>query len=389
MGVAENVNREKDLYNKPRIIAFYLPQFHPIPENDQWWGKGFTEWFNVGKAKPLFRGHKQPKIPTDLGYYDLRIPEVRIEQAEMARNVGIEGFCYWHYWFGNGKQLLERPFNEILETGKPDFPFCLGWANEDWKAKTWEQNGDDTVLIKQEYPGNQDHIDHFISLLKAFKDERYITVDGKPLFLVYNPSLIPDTSRFIETWKGMAEEHGLNGLYLVAHAKPIPTLHIENKQKYFHDLLSFGYDGIYTNNIISAMNFNRNNLLHYTDWVCKWIYRKITGRPYIYDFEKILKYLINQDNKKLNYFPGLICGWDHTPRSGRRGQVMINFNAKNWSKHLKSVFELIKHKPHEYQIVFLKSWNEWGEGNFMEPDCYDGHFKLTVLKSVLKEIEQR
>ena len=168
---------------KARVIALYLPQFHPIPENDLWWGPGFTEWTNVAKAKPLFRGHIQPRIPADLGFYDLRLPETREKQAQLARQAGIEGFCYYHYWFGNGKQLLERPFNEVLESGKPDFPFCLCWANHDWTNKTWTSKGTlkkDNMMIQMEY-SMDDHRNHFMSLLPAFRDKRYITVDGKPM----------------------------------------------------------------------------------------------------------------------------------------------------------------------------------------------------------------
>ena len=162
---------------KPRIIAFYLPQYHPIPENDAWWGKGFTEWTNVGKAKKLFPGHCQPKVPADLGYYDLRLPETREAQAEMARESGIEGFCYWHYWFGNGKRLLERPFNEVLELGKPNFPFCLAWANESWEKKSWNKNyKKNMMLIQQKYGGIADYTEHFYSLLPAFLDKRYIKI---------------------------------------------------------------------------------------------------------------------------------------------------------------------------------------------------------------------
>ncbi len=157
-----------------RVIAFYLPQFHPTPENDQWWGKGFTEWTNVGKAKPLFRGHYQPRVPADLGYYDLRVSETRVEQAEMARKYGIEGFCYWHYWFGNGRQLLQRPFQEVLASGQPDFPFCLSWANHSWEDKQFSKEGTHKMLMEQLYPGETDEIAHFNYLLPAFKDHRYI-----------------------------------------------------------------------------------------------------------------------------------------------------------------------------------------------------------------------
>ena len=172
---------------KARVIAYYLPQFHPIPENDAAWGPGFTEWTNVAKAKPLFRGHQQPRIPADLGFYDLRLPEVREQQAQMAREAGIEGFCYWHYWFGHGKMLLQRPFEEVLQSGKPDFPFCLAWANHDWTTSTWQSQGGSKMIAKQEYPGEKDYIAHFNYCLAAFRDHRYITVDGKPLFAIYDP----------------------------------------------------------------------------------------------------------------------------------------------------------------------------------------------------------
>ena len=163
---------ELDLKRKARVIAFYLPQYHPIPENDAFWGRGFTEWTNVTKAKPLFKGHKQPKLPTELGYYDLRVSEVREQQASLAKEVGIEGFCYWHYWFGNGKRILERVFNEVLESDKPDFPFCLGWANESWTGR-WH-GLENEIIVEQTYPGEDDFKNHFFSILPALKDKRYI-----------------------------------------------------------------------------------------------------------------------------------------------------------------------------------------------------------------------
>jgi hypothetical protein len=192
-----------------RPIAIYLPQFHPVPENDLWWGKGFTEWTNVAKAKPLFDGHYQPHLPADLGFYDLRLAEVREEQAAMAKKYGIEGFCYYHYWF-NGKRILERPFNEVLSSGKPDFPFMLCWANENW-TKVWD-GGENNILLEQKY-SDEDDISHIKSLIPAFKDERYIKVDGKPVFAIYRSANIPDVKRTLETWRKEAKKEGLE-LYL-------------------------------------------------------------------------------------------------------------------------------------------------------------------------------
>ena len=204
-----------------RLIAIYLPQYYPIPENDETWGKGFTEWTNVGKAKPLFKGHYQPRVPADLGYYDLRVPETREAQAQMAQSYGIEGFMYWHYWFGNGKRLLERPFNEVLESGKPDFPFCLGWANHSWTTKTWTATGQfqaNKMIAEQLYPGDEDFVNHFYYCLKAFKDHRYINVDGKPFFLIYAPQNIPNVEHFISLWNNLAQQNGLPGIHFVALA---------------------------------------------------------------------------------------------------------------------------------------------------------------------------
>ena len=200
--------------NRPlaRVIAFYLPQFHPIPENDKWWGVGFTEWTNVSKAKPLFKGHYQPKIPSDLGFYDLRVSETQVAQAKMAADNGIEGFCYWHYWFA-GKRLLERPFNQVLKSGDPDFPFCLAWANYSWTG-IWH-GCPDRILIEQSYPGLKDYESHFKALVQAFHDPRYMKIEGKPIFIVYYPPGLPQPNRFTDYWNELALKNGLPGIYFL------------------------------------------------------------------------------------------------------------------------------------------------------------------------------
>ena len=213
----ENCSQSASCYLRnvrARLIAFYLPQFHPIPENDRWWGKGFTEWTNVGKATKLFKGHYQPHLPADLGYYDLRVPEVREAQAELARNAGIEAFCYYHYWFG-GKRLLERPFDEVVSSGKPDFPFCICWANQTWSG-IWH-GSPKSILIEQTYPGLDDIRRHFSTLRNAFLDKRYLRVDGRPVFVIYRPTEVPDVSSFIQEWQELAIQSGLPGIHFVAH----------------------------------------------------------------------------------------------------------------------------------------------------------------------------
>ena len=223
---------------KVRILVYYLPQFHPFKENDEWWGKGFTEWTNVARAKKLFLGHYQPHIPADLGFYDLRVPEVREQQAELARMAGIEAFCYYEYWFGNGRQLMELPFEEVVSTGKPDFPFCLCWANHSWYKKLWDpqKKGKDKLLIEQKYPGKDDYINHFNHLLPAFRDNRYVRVNGKLVYVIYDVKGFKDVSNFMALWRKLAKDNGLNDFYFIA-----TDFNSENRREY----IELGFDAIH------------------------------------------------------------------------------------------------------------------------------------------------
>jgi lipopolysaccharide biosynthesis protein len=349
---------------KTRVIAFYLPQYHPIPENDKWWGKGFTEWTNVAKARPLFRGHYQPHIPADLGFYDLRIPEVRQAQAEMAKTYGIEGFCYYHYWFA-GKQLLERPFNEVLQSGQPDFPFCLCWANESWSG-FWHGTKD-RILIEQTYPGPEDEKKHFRFLLKAFTDKRYIKVDGKPLFLIYRPNQLPESRRVTERWRKLAREAGLKDLFLVGMANE-PWDFVTNR-----------FDGAAVQNL-GVVTKN----LDYQKPFSVRLKRKFLGQPGdIYDYSRAIEYLYMEQCSKENIFPCMIPNWDNTPRSGLHGVIFHNSSPELFQKHAKMLVDQVQHKPVEKRIVFIKSWNEWAEGNHLEPDFRYGHAYLEALKKAV------
>lgn len=218
-----------------RVIAYYLPQYHPIPENDAWWGRGFTEWTNVTKARRRFPGHYQPRLAGELGYYDLRVPEVRAQQAELAREHGVEAFCYYHYWFGTS-ELLQRPLAEVVASGQPGLSFCVCWANETWTG-IWHGNPRQT-LIEQTYPGDGDHRRHFESLRPAFEDRRYLRVDGKPVFVVYKPNQVPDAARVCDLWREMAVMAGLGGLHLVGvknslEGAPLPPGSMQSWRRLF------------------------------------------------------------------------------------------------------------------------------------------------------------
>ena len=353
--------------NKPRIIAFYLPQFHPIPENDEWWGKGFTEWTNVAKAKKYFHGHYQPRIPADLGFYDLRVPETRESQAQLARDAGIEGFCYWHYWFDENHQLLERPFNEVLKSGKPDFPFCLAWANESWYAKLWDKDvRKDKLLIEQKYDGIAQYTKHFYDVLTAFKDERYIKQDGKPIFVIYKPLASPEISIFIKTWRELAKKNGLEGIYFVGHC----INDRKNISKYFE----LDLDAVNTcclNDYTSKRNFFGKTFYY--------VYRHLFKKPFVIPYKKVSKMFFDKstdENEKV--CPSIITGWDHTPRSAKNGTVFTKETPEQFSAHVKTVLENTNGK-----FIFVKSWNEWAEGNYLEPDLKFGHKYLDVLREAV------
>lgn len=362
---------------KARVIAYYLPQFHPIPENDYWWGKGFTEWTNVGKAKPLFRGHYQPRVPADLGYYDLRMPEIREAQALMARDTGIEGFMYWHYWFGNGRRVLERPFNEVLQSGKPDFPFCLGWANHSWTNHSWNSTTQwkkEKFIIEQSYPGVKDINAHFYHLLTAFQDKRYLKIENKPIFLIYDPLNLPNPTEFINIWQELSIKNGLNGIHFIGLAGGW----LSNYQK----VLNLGFDAVNTNGQWNAESELKGKYLKLIRHKIINSFGGITLDKYKY--EDIIKYLFSEFDKKEQAYPTIIPQWDRSARSGRRASIYYGSTPKLFRQHLEQALELINHKDQQHKILFLKSWNEWAEGNYIEPDIVFGHDYLDHLKDALK-----
>jgi len=360
-----------------KIIAYYLPQYYPFKENNEWWGEGFTEWTNVGKAKPLFKDHNQPKVPADLGYYDLRLPEVREKQVQLALEAGVSGFCYWHYWFGNGKCLLDMPFNEVLKTGNPDFPFCLGWANESWSAKVWNatETTKDKLLIEQLYPGREDIENHFYSILPALRDHRYMKIENKPIFVVYKPLLMPDTADFINLWNELAKKNNISdGFFFIGH-----TINIKEKDQ----IINLGFNAV---NIVRTgeYRFNKEVIKRIPFKLFKF---RILHKPLKLNYSFISKYFIQEIDRNENIFPTIIPNWDHTPRSGNYGVVFHKATPQSFKAHVKTAIEVVKNKSTERQILFLKSWNEWGEGNYMEPDLKFGKQFIQALKTTLESVD--
>ena len=351
---------------RARIIAFYLPQYYPFKENDEWWGKGFTEWTNVGKAKSLFKGHYQPRVPSDLGYYDLRLPEVREAQAELAKEAGIEGFCYWHYWFDHKRQLMGRVFDEVLTSGTPALPFCLGWANHSWYAKTWDKDVKDKLLCEQKYLGKTDYDAHFEYVLKAFKDARYITVDGCPLFYIFDPLKLPID--FIPYWNKLAKQNGLKKIFFVGRLI---------NERDMQQLLENGFDAVVPERMGEIYS-------HLPLWK-RIIYRGLklfSKKPkFCFEYEAAAKFFIKESDKNEKVIPQIIPQWDHSPRSGTRGTILHNSTPSKFFKHAKCALEIVENKKNN--LIFLKSWNEWAEGTYMEPDLRYGKGYIEALAKAL------
>lgn len=337
-----------------RLFAFYLPQYHPIPENDDWWGEGFTEWVNVRKTTPLFTGHYQPHEPAELGYYDLRSEETRIAQAELARQYGIEGFCYYHYWF-EGKRLLERPLNDMLESGKPDFPFCLCWANESW-SRRWDGKDQD-ILMGQGY-SEEDDIAHIRSLIPVFKDPRYIRVNGKPLFLVYRSESLPDPSATAATWREEARKAGLGELYLVrveSFVKGAP------EEFGFDASLEFAPDWWNKGPRLSADSDRFKQAGQAVKAAC--------SNNYIHTYQGLSEAMLAKELPDYKWFRCVTPSWDNWARRHEGASIFLDSTPDYYRAWLSACVDYSNlHLHGEERIVFINAWNEWAEGNHLEPD---------------------
>lgn len=360
---------------KPTILAFYLPQYYPFPENDKWWGKGFTEWTSVGRAKPLFKGHYQPKVPADLSYYDLRLPIVREQQAELAKQYGVDGFCYWHYWFGNGKRLLDLVENEVVASGKPDFPFCYCWANHSWASKNW--NAKDSkfghqTLMEQTYPGKQDYIDHFNVCLPAFKDSRYIKKGNKPVFGVFDATDIPNVPLFLSTWNELAMQNGFDGIHFFCYCMNVGR---------YEDSKNYPFDEF----VVDTMNLAKGQE--------SFIHQKFRRLLMLLNWEQILSLTLIPYQKymdvSIDYFTKhpdvtacVLPNYDHSPRSGKLAVILTDSTPQLFGKMLSKIKSLYEQRTTNNNVLFVKAWNEWGEGNYLEPDLKYGRGYLEQILKV-------
>ncbi len=354
-----------------RALAVHLPQFHPIPENDEWWGPGFTEWRNVVRARPLARWHHQPHVPADLGFCDLRVAETRQAQADLARAHGIAGFLYYHYWF-SGRRLLQRPVDEILATGAPDFPFALTWANEHW-ARTWD-GAADRVLMRQEY-SDADDLAHIRHLLPVFADPRYLRVDGRPLFCVYHACSLPDPRRTTDRWREEAARAGIGDLYLCR---------IEHDGG--GDPGALGFD--------AAIDFqpdfaNLGRPMRRS--IPERVLRRLRASPQIYRTHRVFDYATVVDRMlarpPVGYtrFPGVTPGWDNTPRRARQGIILRDASPAEYERWLRAVLADFTPPGPDENLVVINAWNEWAEGNHLEPCQRWGRAYLEATARVLHE----
>ena len=352
-----------------KIISFYLPQFHEIEENNKWWGKGFTEWTNVKKGKKLFKTHYQPFIPLNNNYYNLLDKETVKWQTELANNYGIYGFCYYHYWF-EGKKLLEKPAENLLKWKDINQKFCFCWANHSWK-KTW--NGLNEVLINQTYGDEDKWNEHFNYLLPFFKDERYIKIDNKPVFMIFKPEDIKNLDKMLEIFNKKCQEEGFEGIYIIESKGSLKKMELFSKKSCASIIrepdCSKSKSPLYEKIISKLKCIFKKNYLYYVQR---------------YKYYKFINYSLEISKKYTRsvVFPGIFVSWDNTVRHGRRGYVIEGSTPQLFKKYLLEQKKIMKEKNSEY--IFLNAWNEWAEGMYLEPDEKNKYGYLEAIKEVIE-----
>ena len=369
-----------------KVIAFYLPQFHAIKENDEWWGKGFTEWTNLKKAKPLFDGHYQPRRPLNRNYYDLLNDDVKLWQCRIAKENGIYGFCFYHYWF-DGHLLLEKPVEQYLNNKDCDLPFCICWANENW-TKAWV-NSQNTVLIEQKYSNEKQWTKHFHYLLPYFKDDRYIKEDNKPLFVIYRPELIKSLNEMLDCWQRLAKENGLPGLVFAYQHVYFDSMDNKDDSRFKY---AIEYQPGYA---LRDMNSKYINYLKKIKQSISIFLEKnfqmsldIGGlvrnnrNLALVNYDKVWQQILKRKPTSEKYIPGAFVDWDNTPRRGSKGSIFVGASPEKFEKYFT---ELIKKARNEYKkdYIFIFAWNEWTEGGYLEPDEKYKYGYLNAIKNSL------
>lgn len=340
--------------DRPKAIAFYLPQFHPLPENDAWWGAGFTEWTNVVRARPRFEGHYQPHLPTTLGFYDLRIPEVREVQAAMARIHGIDAFCYYHYWF-RGRRPFRRVVDEVVSSGRPSYPFCFCWANENW-TRVWDA-AENEVLLRQEY-SEEDDLEHIAYLIDVFRDPRYVRVRGRPLLPVYRVQSLPDPRRTFEVWRERCVSAGLAEPFIVKF----------DTHGDFSDPASFGCD--------AAAQFLPHGVF---ERVKRTSAQDVGPKDAVFDYGAIVSEFLRRESTGWDRYECVMPSWDNTPRRSEGSLIVLRNSPELYELWLRAVYE----RAGRDGIVFINAWNEWAEGAHLEPDERWGDAFLRATAKVI------
>jgi lipopolysaccharide biosynthesis protein len=357
-----------------RAVCFYLPQFHPIQENNDWWCPGFTEWTNVTRAVPLFPGHYQPHRPADLGYYDLRLEETRIAQAALAAQYGISAFCYYHYWF-NGRLLLDTPLKAVVRSGRPAFPFLVCWANENW-TRRWD-GLEHEVLIAQDYSA-EDDLAHIRHLAETISDSRYVRLNGRALLLVYRASALPHPQRTADIWRSEALRLGLGELHLGR---------VEDGWTGFSDPAESGFDSAVEfqprfGDLPRPMSESRVNQMMSRMGLRR---RRYPTEALIHDYATVMNHMMAKPLPPYSRFPCVTPGWDNTARRGTRATVFTDSTPQLYGKWLSHACSVAAQRPSGERLVFINAWNEWAEGAHLEPDERFGHQYLQVTKEVLQE----
>ena len=373
---------------KARVIALYLPQFHTIPENDQWWGKGFTEWVNIKKAKPLFEGHNQPRVPLNNNYYDLSNIEVMRWQVKLAKENGIYGFCFYHYWF-TGKLLLEKPVENFLHSNI-DFHYCLSWANEHW-TNQWVSDKWD-VLIEQKYGNEKEWGEHFDYLLQYFQDPRYIKYEGKPVFVIYRPNIIDKRREMLAYWNKLAREHNFPGICFVFQRSEF-LLNSSNTDMSMFDYCA-AYQPVLAQEQINLQGQHfllarkiKRRFFHFIEQHFKFDARSVVltkhGRSLnFYDYDEVWKKILDEPDIFSSMIASAFVDWDNTPRRGKRGSVILGGSPEKFEKYLELLINKSK-ANFQTDLLFIFAWNEWAEGGYLEPDETNGYGYLNAIKKAL------